>query len=164
MIRSRPMLTAVTSYDIGKFIHVATVIVALGAPFAYAPFTALAERSNPRAVPTVLRALRRVDFTIVTPGMILILAAGIYLLADASIRVAESWVSVGIAAIVVLFAIIHGVVEPAVKRAIAVAERDLDQGEELSAEYRALSRRINIADVVAGIVVVVAAFFMVVKP
>jgi uncharacterized membrane protein len=158
------MLTAVTSYDVGKFIHVAAVIVALGAPFAYAPFTALAESANPRAVPTVLRAMRRVDFTIVTPGMVLLVVAGIYMLADASIRVAESWVSVGIAAIVVLFAIVHGAVEPAVKRAIAVAERDLDQGGELSTEYRALSRRINLAGLVAGIVVLVAAFFMVVKP
>lgn len=90
-------------------------------------------RSRPRAVPTVLRALRRNDFVIVTPGMVLLLAAGIYMLADASIRVAESWVSVGIAALIVLFAIVHGVVEPAVKRAIPVAERDLDQGDELSA-------------------------------
>lgn len=160
----RRMLTAITSYDIGKFIHVATVIVALGAPFAYAPFTQLAERTNPRAVPTVLRALRRVDFTIVTPGLILILAAGIYMLADASIRVAESWVSVGIASIVVLFAIVHGVVEPAVKRAIELAERDLSQGDELSDEYRALSRRIGLADILAGVVVLIAAFFMVVKP
>jgi uncharacterized membrane protein len=164
MIRSRPMLTAVTSYDIGKFVHVATVIVALGIPFAYPLFTAIAESANPRAVPTVLRALRRNDFVIVTPGMVLLLAAGIYMLADASIRVAESWVSVGIAALVVLFAIVHGVVEPAVKRAIPVAERDLDQGDELSAEYRALSRRINLAGVVAGIIVLVAAYFMVVKP
>jgi uncharacterized membrane protein len=164
MIRSPAMLTAVTSYDIGNFIHVAAVIVALGAPFAYAPFTALAQSANPRAVPTVLRAMRRVDFAIVTPGMVLLLLAGIYMLVDASISMGESWVSVGIAAIIVLFAIVHGVVEPAVKRAIGVAERDLGQGGELSAEYRALSRRINAAGAIAGIVVLVAAFFMVVKP
>lgn len=158
------MLTAITSYDVGKFIHVAAVIVALGVPFAYPLFTAIAESASPRSVPTVLRALRRNDFAIVTPGMVVLLLAGIYMLVDASISLGESWVSVGIMAIIVLFVIVHGVVEPAVKRAIGVAERDLSQGAELSAEYRALSRRINNAGGLAGIVVIVAAFFMVVKP
>jgi hypothetical protein len=86
------------------------------------------------------------------------------MLADASISMSESWVSVGFAAIILLFAIVHGVVEPAVRKAIGVAERDLDQGDELSPEYRALSRRINNAGIVAGLIVLVAAFFMVVKP
>jgi uncharacterized membrane protein len=158
------MLTAITSYDLGKFIHIAAVIVALGAPFAYPLFTAIAESGNPRAVPTVLRSMRRTDFMVVTPGMVLLLAAGMWMVADASISLSESWVSVGIVAIIALFAIVHGVVEPAVKRAIGVAERDLGQGDELSDEYRALSRRINLGGLVAGIIVLVAAYFMVVKP
>jgi uncharacterized membrane protein len=158
------MLTAITSYDVVTFVHVAAVIVALGVPFAYPLFTAIAESANPHAVPTVLRALRRNDFAIVTPGMVVLLLAGIYLLADASISLGESWVSVGLLAIILLFAIVHAVVEPAVKRAIGVAERDLGQGDQLSEEYRALSRRINVAGIVAGVVVLVAAFFMIVKP
>lgn len=164
MIRSAAMSTAVTSYEIGLFVHVAAVIVALGIPFAYPLFTAIAETTNPRSVPTVLRALRRNDFAIVTPGMILLLLAGLYMVGDASISLSESWVTVGILAIILLFAIVHGVVEPAVRKAIGVAERDLGQGDELSPEYKALSRRINNAGIVAGLVVLVAAFFMVVKP
>lgn len=158
------LLTAITSYDIGRFVHVAAVIVALGIPFAYPLFTAIAESANPRSVPTVLRALRRNDFAIVTPGMVILLLAGIYMLADASISIGESWVSVGFGAIILLFAIVHGVVEPAVRNAIGVAERDLEQGGELSPEYRALSRRINNAGAIAGVIVLIAAFFMVVKP
>jgi uncharacterized membrane protein len=157
-------VTAITGYDIGKFVHVAAVIVALGIPFAYPLFTAIAESANPRSVPTVLRALRRNDFMIVTPGMVILLLAGIYMLADASISISESWVSAGFLAIILLFAIMHGVIEPAVRKAIGVAERDLGRGEELSDEYRGLSRRINNAGIVAGVVVLVATFFMVVKP
>jgi len=157
-------MIAITGYDVGKFVHVAAVIVALGIPFAYPLFTAIAESANPRSVPTVLRALRRNDFAIVTPGIVILLLAGIYMLADASISISESWVSVGFLAIILLFAIVHGVVEPAVRKAIGVAERDLGQGDELSDEYRALSRRINAAGSVAGVVVLVATFFMVVKP
>jgi uncharacterized membrane protein len=167
MIRSRAMPslpTAVTGYEIGLFIHVAAVIVALGGPFAYPFFTAIAESSDPRSVPTVLRALRRNDFAVVTPGMVILLLAGIYLLADASISLGESWVSAGLLAIILLFAVVHGVIEPAVKKAIGVAERDLGQGDELSEEYRALSRRMNNAGILAGLIVIVAAFFMVVKP
>jgi len=104
------MLTAITSYDLGKFIHIAAVIVALGVPFAYPLFTAIAESANPRAVPSVLRAMRRTDFAVVTPGMVVLVLAGIWMLADASIRVSESWVSVGFVAIIVLFALVHGIV------------------------------------------------------
>ena len=83
------MLTAITSYDIGRFVHVAAVIVALGIPFAYPLFTAIAESANPRAVPTVLRALRRNDFAIVTPGMVVLLLAGIVILVAAFFMVVK---------------------------------------------------------------------------
>ena len=96
MIRFRRVLTAISRTTSASSSTSRRCDRRFGAPFAYAPFTQLAERTNPRAVPTV--------------------------------------------------------------------ERDLREGDELSAEYRALSHRIGLADLVAGIVVLVAAFFMVVKP
>ncbi len=159
-----PIVTAVTGYELGKFVHILAVIIAAGSPFAYPLFTGIAESTNPRAVPTVLRAARRSDFVIVTPALVVLLLAGLYLVGDASISLGESWVSVGLLAIILLFAVVHGLIEPAVKEAIGVAERDLAQGDQLSDEYRALSRRINNAGIVAGVIVIVAVFFMVVKP
>jgi len=159
-----PMLADVTAYNVGVFIHVVAVVIALGATFAYPVVLAWVERFAPESVPPVYAALRRVDRIIVTPGLAVILLAGIYLLTEGKIRVAESWVSVGIVAVILLGAIGGAYIGPRWDRGIELAERDLKAGGELSEEFRRNSRQMAIAGMLAGLLVVVAVFFMTVKP
>jgi uncharacterized membrane protein len=158
------MLATVTGYNVGLFLHVLAVVLAFGPTFGYGFFVAAAESSSPRSVPTVLRAVQTVDRYLVQPGLIVVLLAGIYMLAKADISAGESWVSVGFLAIVVLFGLSHGFFRPQTTKALALAERDLQAGDTLSEEYGAISKRLENAGKLAGLIVVVAIFFMTVKP
>jgi uncharacterized membrane protein len=158
------VITAISGYELAKFLHVATVVVAFGAPFAYPFFVGLAERSAPQSVPGVLRAIVTSDRFLVTPGLLIVLVAGIWAMGELDVDASESWITVGFLAILALGGLIHGLYDPAARRAIAIAERDLAEGPELSPEYRALSARMNVIGGLEGAVVIVAVFFMVVKP
>lgn len=155
---------AITGYTIGVFIHVLAVVVAFGVTFAYPVFIAVAERTAPTSLPTVYRAMMRSDQLILTPGMVVVLLAGLYLITDAGISFSETFVSVGFLAIIVLFGMAHGYFLPRNRQALALAERDLAAGEALSDEYRAVSRQIALGGIIASAVVAIAIFFMVVKP
>lgn len=158
------VLATITGYQIGKFVHILAVVVAFGPTLAYPIFAAVAQSTAPRSVPAVLRGIIRADRFLVTPGMIVLLGAGIYLLSEGNIPSNESWVTVGFAAIVVLFALVHAFFGPRSRRALEIAERDLEAGDVLGPEFEALSRQLSAGGWIATLVVVVAIFFMVVKP
>ena len=111
----------------------------------------------------MLRTINNVNRFMVTPGMIVLLLAGIYMVADADISLSEAYVSVGLLAIVALFGLVHGYFIPQGRNAEQLAERDLGSGDELSAEYRALSKQIAAVGQITGLIVAITIFFMVVK-
>lgn len=154
----------ITGYSIGLFIHVLAVVLTFGPTFGYGFFIASAEANAPRSVPTVLRGVQQVDRFLVRPGLVVILLAGVYLLADADIDAGEAWVTVGFVAILALFGMAHGFFRPNTQKALELAERDLKQGDTLSAEYAAVAGRLETAGKAAGLIVAIAIFFMVVKP
>jgi len=158
-----PMVATITGFSIALFIHVLAVVLAFGPTFGYGFFVAIAER-EPRSVPAVLRGILQIDRFLVTPGMIVILLAGIYMLSDAGISAGESWVSIGFLAIIVLFGMAHGFFRPQTTKALELAERDLKAGDTLSAEYEAVSKKLENGGKLAGLIVVIAIFFMVVQP
>ena len=158
------MTATITAYGVGLFLHILAVVLAFGPTFAYGFFVATAERDDPRSVPTMLRAIQKVDRFLVQPGMLIVLIAGIYLLSKGNISASESWVSVGFLAIVVLFGLSHALFRPQTARALVLAEGDLESGDTLGPEYEAISKRLENAGKLAGLVVAVTIFFMVVKP
>lgn len=155
---------AVELYDIGLFLHVALVVVAFGPTFGYAFFQVFAERHFPQSIPNVMRTMTFFDRTIGTPLQILILLAGVYLVLEGGWQWEESFVAVGIVAIVVLLGLVHAVLIPTERKLAALAERDLAGGGELGDEYWAASKQSAIWGSVAGLVVLVAIFFMTIKP
>jgi uncharacterized membrane protein len=150
-------------YKFALFLHVLAVVVAFGPTFAYALFSAVSQK-YPRATPALLEGIQRSDRYLVTPGMVILLLAGIYLLADGDWKTSEAFISVGFVAIFVLFGLQHGFFTPQVRRAREIAERDLESGDELSEEYVALAQRIGKVGSIAGLIVVVTIFFMTYKP
>ena len=158
------MIAEVTAYNVGLFIHILAVVVAIGATYAYPVVLAWVERFAPQAVPAVYASLRRVDRIIVTPGLVIVLLAGFYLLSEGKIKVAESWVSLGIVSVLILLGMTHAYFRPRWDRGIELAERDLRAGDELSEEFRANSKQMAIAGMLMSLLVIVTIFFMVVKP
>lgn len=153
----------ITDYSVGLFIHVLAVVVALGPTFAYGIIFSVLPQ-HPRSAPAVFEALRRVDRYLVDPGMIVLLLAGIYLLAEGPWESSEAFVTVGFIAIVALFGLQHGFFRPQGRKARELAERDLAAGDSFSAEFEEVSRRLGAVGPIAGLIVVIAIFFMVVKP
>ncbi|HEV7399327.1 MAG TPA: DUF2269 family protein, partial [Solirubrobacterales bacterium] len=145
------------------FLHILAVVLAFGPTFGYAIFFSVLPQ-YPRATPAILAGIQKTDRYLVNPGMIVLLLAGIYLLADGPWKTSDAFIGVGFLAILVLFGLQHGFFQPKVKEARALAERDLKAGDTLSAEFTALGDRIGKVGTVAGLIVVVTVFFMAYKP
>jgi Predicted integral membrane protein (DUF2269). len=158
------MLATITGFSIVLFVHVLAVVLAFGPTFGYGIFIGVAEQSAPRSIPGVLRGIQQTDRFLVRPGLIVVLLAGIYLLIDGHVSAGQSWVSIGFVAIVVLFGMVHGFFRPNVEKALELSERDLASGDVLSAEYGAISKKLATGGKIAGAIVAIAIFFMVVQP
>lgn len=150
-------------YKIALFLHILAVVLAFGPTFGYAFFFSVAP-SHPRAMPAILAGVQKVDKYLVNPGMIVLLLAGIYLLVDGPWETSDAFVSLGFLAIIVLFGLQHAFFQPQTRRARELAERDLKSGDALGEEFTALSQRIGQIGGLAGLIVVVAIFFMTYKP
>jgi len=150
-------------YKIALFLHILAVVLAFGPTFGYGFFFSVAPQ-HPRATPAILAGIQKVDRYLVNPGMIVLLLAGIYLLADGPWEGSDAFISIGFLAIIVLFGLQHGFFQPKVREAKALAERDLQAGDTLSAEFEELSARIGKVGTLAGLIVVVTIFFMAYKP
>lgn len=161
------LLASITSadYKIALFLHVLAVVLAFGPTFGYALFFSVAPQF-PRATPAILAGIQKCDRYLVNPGMIVVLVAGIYLLAasDDAWDEGDVFVSVGFLAIIGLFALQHAFFQPRVRKAKELAERDLKEGDTLSAEFEELSARIGQVGTLAGLIVIVTIFFMTYKP
>jgi uncharacterized membrane protein len=150
-------------YKIALFLHILAVVLAFGPTFGYAFFMSTTPQF-PRATPAMLAGIQKIDRYLVQPGLIVLLLAGIYLLADGPWDASDAFVSVGFLAIIVLFGLSHGFFRPQTRRARELAERDLKAGGELGPEFVAISERLSKGGRLAGLVVIVTTFFMAYKP
>jgi uncharacterized membrane protein len=150
-------------YKIALTLHILAVVLAFGPTFGYAFFFSVTPQF-PRATPAILAGVQKVDRYLVNPGMIVLLLAGIYLLADGPWKGSDAFISVGFLAIIVLFGLQHGFFQPQVRKARALAERDLETGDDLGPEFTAVSQRLSQVGTLAGLIVVVTVFFMAYKP
>jgi hypothetical protein len=150
-------------YKIALVLHILAVVLAFGPTFGYGFFFSVTPQF-PRATPAIMAGIQRVDRYLVNPGMIVLLLAGLYLLSDGPWKAGNAFVSAGFVAIIVLFGLQHGFFQPQVRKARALAERDLESGDELSPEFEAVSQRISQVGTLAGLIIVVTVFFMAYKP
>ena len=150
-------------YKIALFLHILAVVLAFGPTFGYALFF-LRGLPVPAGDAGDPRRIQRCDRYLVNPGMIVLLLAGFYLLAEGPWKGSEAFIGVGIAAILVLFGLQHGFFGPQVRKAKELAERDLQAGDTLSDEFEAVGLRIGQVGTLAGIIIVVTIFFMAYKP
>ena len=157
------VLGNITDYSVGLFIHILAVVLAFGPTFGYGILFSVLPK-YPRSTPALLEGIQRIDRYLVTPGMVVLLLAGIYLLAEGPWESSEAFITVGFIAIIALFGLQHGFFRPQQAKAKEIAERDLEAGDTLSAEFEEISRRLGTVGPIAGLIVVVATFFMVVKP
>jgi hypothetical protein len=158
------MLTfAVAFVEIVLAIHVMAAIIAFGVTFAYPLIIATIEKADPRALPALHRAQLAVGTRLITPALAVVLLAGIYVASEQH-EWGHFYVQWGLAAAIVLGGLGGMFFAPTERRLIEVADRDVaaagDGTVTLSAEYRALARRLAQVGASASLLVLVTTYFM----
>ena len=152
------MHLAVTSYLVVQALHVMAVVAAYGLPMAYPMLLPYLRRRHPKAMPGVHDVQHRLNQRLTGPMTVAILLFGAYMATKHHLW-GEPWVVVPLGILVVIGGLGGGVVVPATARLSELARSDLG-----SAEYAAVYRRYMTAEIVLGVLVLVAVFFMATKP
>jgi hypothetical protein len=154
---------AVAFWEVILAVHIMAVIVAFGVTFAYPIMFSVGARQDPRSLPLLHRIEYSIERRLINPGLLIVLLAGIYLASKLHVWSAF-YVQWGLAAVVVIGAVIGAVMIPTAKRAEDLARRDLAAGDgdtiSLSAEYRALTRRLATVGSLISLLVLVTVYFM----
>jgi hypothetical protein len=163
------LLPAVTFYTVVLAVHIVAIVVAFGVTFAYPVMYGVGLRMEPRAMPGLHRIQDHVGKRVISPGMVIVLAAGIYLASKLSVW-SDFYVQWGFGAIIVLGGLGGAFFAPRERRLAALAERDIaaaDQGSAgagqvtFSAEYKALRQQVMLVGLLANLLVLLTIYFMV---
>jgi len=161
------MIPAVTFYNVVLAIHIMAVVVAFGVTFAYPIMFSIGARRDPRSLPVLHRIEYTIERALINGGLVLVLGAGIFLASDGH-HWSQFFVQWGLAAVIVIGALVGSVMIPTAKRAEAAAERDIAAGGdgpiEMGAEYRALVRRLSIVGSLLSLLVLITILFMTIQP
>ena len=152
-------------YKIALFFHIVAVVVALGPTFGYGVMFSVLPK-YPRAAPALIAGMRKTDRLLVNPGMILLLVAGIIVLATSGSvwKGSQFFIVWGFLAIIALFGVQHGFFGPQMDRLQQIADKDLQSGDTLGAEFQATSQKIAQVGAATGVLILLTVFFMVYKP
>lgn len=153
-----------SAYDIVLAIHIMAVVVTFGAVFAYPLMFRVAAKADPRSLPVIHRIETTIERTLVNGGLVVVVGAGIFLATDGK-HWSEFFVQWGLGAAIVIGGLVGAVMIPASKRAQQLAERDLAAaGEDMSDEYRAVTRRLALVGSLCSVLVLLTILFMAIKP
>ena len=157
---------AASLFEVILAVHIMAVVVTFGVTFAFPIMFVVAARHDPRGIPLLHRIEYTVERMLVNPGLLLVVAAGIYL-ASKGHDWSDFFVQWGLGAVIVIGALVGAVMIPTSKRAEALAARDLavlagggERAGALSDEYRALTRRLTIVGSALSVLVLVTILFM----
>ncbi|MDX6678040.1 MAG: hypothetical protein QOE31_2092 [Solirubrobacteraceae bacterium] len=157
------MLTATGFYDVVLAIHILAVVIAFGVVFAYPVIDTQIKRAAPGALPALHRLHLTLASRVITPAMVVVLLAGMYMALD-RYSLGDPWISATFAILLILFGLVGGVLTPADKRLAELAERDARAGGGPSSDYLAQSRKADLFGSAALLLVVIAIVLMTVKP
>ncbi len=159
---------AVTGYELSLFVHITAVVVGFGATFAEAIAFPLAMKLDPRHLPYVHRLQLAINQRFTTPALVVVLATGIYQVVDADYNFGDFWISASFLIILLLGGLIGAYFIPTDQKLGPMVEREIEAAGggqvTLSEEYQRAARTEGILGAVAGVLIVIAIFLMVVKP
>jgi uncharacterized membrane protein len=155
---------AASLYEFILALHIMAVVVGFGVTFAYPIIFAVGAKRDPRSLPVLHRIEYTLERALVNPGLLVVIAAGVYL-ASSGHHWSEFFVQWGLGAAIVIGALVGAVMIPTAKKAEQLAERDLASGAvAMSEEYRAAVRRLTTFGTLLSLLVLVTILFMAIKP
>ena len=150
------MPLALSSYSVVLSLHIMAVVAAFGLPLAYPLLLPYVRRAHPEALAGVHDAQHRMNRLLTAPGTLLILLFGAYMASKEDLW-GEVWVIVPFVILIAIGGIGGALVVPSTKRLSELAPAG---GAAYDAEYRRYLR----LEVLLGVLVLVAIFFMAAKP
>jgi hypothetical protein len=158
------VLADLTLYTISLWLHVTSAVVGLGATFALSVAFPLALKLDARYMPFIHRMNLDVIRKLASPALLLIIITGIYQGVDHDLM-GEAWLGITFAITIVLGGLQGAYFVPTDRKLAAMAEKELADGATtLSEDYQRQAQREGTMGAVAGLLVVLAVFFMVTKP
>jgi hypothetical protein len=156
MTKVPPVLADLSLYNISLWLHISSAVVGLGATFALAVGFPLALRLDARYLPFVHHLSMEVTRKLASPALALLIVTGVYQGVDSK-TMDEPWLGISFAIAIVLGGLQGAYFVP--------TDRELADGATtLSADYRRQAQREGGIGALAGFLIVLAVFFMVVKP
>ena len=134
------MIASITLYGVVLAVHIMAVVVAFGTMFAYPAFIPWARKNHPDAMPVIHEVTGRIGQRVISPAMVVVLLAGIYLASDADAW-SETWVSVPLVILLVIGGMGGMFFAPNERKLAELAERDLANGGAHHRVRRALPAR-----------------------
>lgn len=151
---------AVTGDEIGVSIHVIGAIAGVGPLFVQPLLIGYMRKREPSAMAGAMTAMLWVDRVLVTPGLTLLLLAGLYLVGNGQGEFSAPWISYGLAAVIVMLGLVGAVIMPRLRKGAALASK----GEAGGAEFSKVSKVLAMACWTCVVLAVVAVFLMYIQP
>jgi uncharacterized membrane protein len=151
------VIATVTFTSVVLWIHVAGVVIAFGGVFAYPLWFSLVRRAEPAQRAFFHHAQAQLGRYVISPGMVVILAAGIYLATKLDVW-SEAWVTIPLIILLVIGGLGGAYLGPREERLSQLAVG----GPQ--AEYETLFAQVRAVTLFAALLVLVALFLMIVRP
>jgi hypothetical protein len=157
------LVTAVAFWQVILAVHIAAVLVTFGVIFAYPVIYLFAAQLDPRAMPWYYRARALLTQRLISPGLVLVLAAGVYLASDLH-QWKSFYVQWGLAVVVVIGGIGGAFMTPTEKKLAEIAGRDVAAAGAgavtWSTEYQTLSKRVAMVDGFVLVLILLTVYVM----
>ncbi len=146
-------------YEVLKFIHIFSAVVAVGSNITYGVWTARASGDRSHAG-FALKGIKFIDDRIANPAYGVLLLTGLIMVFLGHWSITSLWIIVALIGFVVVAVLGVAIYSPLLRTQIRLAEA----GDVSSPEANSLSRRGTIVGPVLGVVVLVILAMMVFKP
>lgn len=157
------IVPAVAFWQVILAVHIAAVVIAFGVVFAYPLFGLAGKRLDPRAMPWFHRMQQMIGRRLTSPGLGVILLAGIYLASELH-QWHRFYVQWAIAVVIVLGALEGGVMVRREGKLAELAERDIaaaaDGAVVFSQEYDALTKQVGTIGAAMTVLVLITIYLM----
>jgi len=122
------VIHAISLYDAVLFVHILAVVVAFGVTFTYGLLDACARRAGIADMVALHRFQVFLSRLLLTPAMVVVLVAGLYLTFDGPYELGDPWIGATLTILIVIFGFVGAVLTPAERRMLAIAQRGAQAG------------------------------------
>jgi hypothetical protein len=160
------LVTGVFFWQVILAVHIVAVVMTFGVVFVYPMVHLFAARLDPRAMPWYWRTRGLLGQRLISPGLVLVLVAGIYLASDLH-QWGSFYVQWGFGVVVIIGGISGAFYARSERKLAGLAERDVGTagtGEvRWSADYEALSKRVAMVDALLLVLILATIYLMTVQ-